>query len=407
MTIDAPYTCCWGWALVFGYQAVFRGSAWAWPAAGVVVGLGILAKYTMVVWLLSLFLFLLVSANRRPLLWRPGVWVMSAIAATCCLPLVLWNMSHDWVGLRHVAGQTGLAGNPAGVRWLGPLAYLGTQFALLLGFWFVAWLIAMIVNRRGKEPGASYLWWMSAPVFLVFLGFSFAKPAEPNWPVAAYISGFVLTVAWIVRRLEVATGAARFWTGFSLVTACALGLAITVVMHHSELLQPVLARLGGPETAAQPLPLRRFDPTCRLRGWRTLATEVDRIRRRLRQEGIEAVLAGSGWTLPGELAFYCQGHPPVHSLGLALGDRHSQYDLWHPNPLADPEAFAQQTFIFVGAATPPLRAAFTTLEPPVIVTHTEAGHPIACWTVTVCRGFHGLEREIGTANSTRADGRKW
>src|SRR4051794_16145721 len=32
MTIDAPYTCCWGWALVFGHWAVFRGSGWAWVA---------------------------------------------------------------------------------------------------------------------------------------------------------------------------------------------------------------------------------------------------------------------------------------------------------------------------------------------------------------------------------------
>src|SRR5436309_8342843 len=24
MTIDAPFTCCWGWALVLGHQAVFR-----------------------------------------------------------------------------------------------------------------------------------------------------------------------------------------------------------------------------------------------------------------------------------------------------------------------------------------------------------------------------------------------
>src|SRR3954471_6931684 len=40
MTIDAPYTCCWGWALVLGYRAVFRGGGWAWPALGLVVGLG-------------------------------------------------------------------------------------------------------------------------------------------------------------------------------------------------------------------------------------------------------------------------------------------------------------------------------------------------------------------------------
>src|SRR5262245_60551739 len=51
MTIDAPYTCLWGWALVLGHRAIFRRSAWAWPLAGLVVGLGILAKYTMVLWL--------------------------------------------------------------------------------------------------------------------------------------------------------------------------------------------------------------------------------------------------------------------------------------------------------------------------------------------------------------------
>src|SRR5262249_50821923 len=30
MTIDAPFTCCWGWALVVGYHAVRRDSFWAW-----------------------------------------------------------------------------------------------------------------------------------------------------------------------------------------------------------------------------------------------------------------------------------------------------------------------------------------------------------------------------------------
>src|SRR3989442_269688 len=45
MTIDAPYACCWAWALVAGHRAVFRRSSWAWAAAGVLVGLGILFKY--------------------------------------------------------------------------------------------------------------------------------------------------------------------------------------------------------------------------------------------------------------------------------------------------------------------------------------------------------------------------
>src|SRR5439155_2364822 len=34
MTIDPPYTPCWGWALVAGHRAAVRGPAWAWPVAG-------------------------------------------------------------------------------------------------------------------------------------------------------------------------------------------------------------------------------------------------------------------------------------------------------------------------------------------------------------------------------------
>src|SRR5262245_20219179 len=65
MTIDAPYICCWGWALVAGHRAVFgssvtRGGA-AWIALGLLIGLGFLAKYTMVLWTLSFVLFLLRS----------------------------------------------------------------------------------------------------------------------------------------------------------------------------------------------------------------------------------------------------------------------------------------------------------------------------------------------------------
>lgn len=393
MTIDAPYTCCWGWALVLGHHAIVGNRRWAWVAAGVVVGLGILAKYTMVLWLPSLGLFLLANAAQRRRLLQLDFWLLCGIAGLCCLPILLWNVQNDWVTFRHVGGQAGLAKGQTGLLWLGPLIYVGTQTALYLVFWFAAWLAAMWVYRPGRNGaiGVSYLWWMSAPMFGVFLAFSLKTREEPNWPVTAYLSGLILAAAWLGDQLQDQRLWYRRLTQVSLSVACSLGLAMTLFVHRSELLYPPLARLAGAPTERQPLPLRRFDPTCRLRGWRVLAAGVDSVRAEQQAAGREVVLAASSWTLPGELGFYCSGHPVVYSLGLVQGDRHSQYDLWRPNPVADSARFLGQTFIFVGDLGPVVAQAFERIETPRTIIHYERGQPLARWQITVCHGFRGFD----------------
>src|SRR5262249_52061570 len=135
------------------------------------------------------------------------------------------------------------------------------------------------------------------------------------------------------------------------------------------------------------LPLRRWDPTARLKGWRTLAAEVDRLRDDLAARSVESVLAASSWSIPGELAFYCAGQPTVYCLGPFVGERHSQYDLWRPNPVLDPEAFRNRTFILVGVNAETARTWFEHVEPSIVVVHKDQGHAVASWTVTVAHGY--------------------
>ncbi|HEV3443461.1 MAG TPA: glycosyltransferase family 39 protein [Gemmataceae bacterium] len=400
MTIDAPYTCLWGWALVLGYQAIFRQSRWAWPLLGLVIGLGILAKYTMVLWIPAAGLFLLTSTGYRRLLLGPGFWIMTALAAACCLPILIWNMQHDWLSLRHVSGQAGL--DRAEPLWLGPLEFIGSQALLLLVFWFIGWARAMAAYCPWKaaDAGVRYLWWMSTVMFGVFLLFSLKTHEEPNWPVTAYLSGIVLTAAWLAKQLQSAGRSYRRLTWACVIAACTLGSTVTLAMFRSDWVEPALVGLAGEPTAERPTPLRRFDPTCRLRGWRELATIVDELRHELRQEGIEPVVTGTQWNLPGELAFYCEGNPTVYTLGLALGDRHSQYELWQPNPVSNPEAFVGHTFIFVGEIRPLLRASFERVDASRhVIINSEGGQPIAKWCVTVCRGFRGFPASSAVATN--------
>jgi hypothetical protein len=170
--------------------------------------------------------------------------------------------------------------------------------------------------------------------------------------------------------------------------ACLLGASLIVMMHRSDWVRPVLSWLAGPPTPAEQYPLRKFDPTCRLRGWRTLAAEVDRLRAELRARGEEPVLAATNWSLPGELGLYCEGQPTVYSIGMVQDDRHSQYDLW-PGPANDPDSFRGQTFLIVGAVREPLRNCFEQVEETRLVRHLEGEDAIALWGVTVCHGFKG------------------
>jgi hypothetical protein len=119
---------------------------------------------------------------------------------------------------------------------------------------------------------------------------------------------------------------------------------------------------------------------------------VDRIRNDVAaRTGRRPVLAATYWTVPGELGFYCADHPRVHAVGIPnLSDRHSQYDVWRPNPLCDAQVFRGRTFVIVGDIVPAVAASFDQVESPIMVSHAENGVPLAAWSVWVCHGFRGF-----------------
>lgn len=375
-TIDGPYLACWVWAAV----AAFRRK---WVGAGLLVALGTLAKLTMLLFPACVLLLLLIRPewrSRRVMLFFP-------LSVLGLIPIVLWNAAHDWVSVRHLFGHAGNGGEAA--PWYSPLAFVGGQFALLLGGWFVLWVVAVWRFRPWRtDASTALLWCLSVPAFGVFLLASVRTTGELNWPAAAYLSGAVLIVN-PTRERGTNPFAGRWFALRSRVGLTALvllGLSLSLVARWPVVVRAALAAVSPAPTESLPAPVRRLDPTCRLAGWRTLAEAVDEARI---LAGDDAVIATMPWNEPGELAFYCSGHPTVYTFAPAVGDRFSQYDLWRPNPVADAQAFRGKTFVYVGHRLPD--GVFERLELFRRVTHTEGGVPVAEWFVWVGRGFRGFD----------------
>jgi hypothetical protein len=404
MTIDSPFLACWAWACVFTQRAVTDGGLGSWVAAGVVSALGVLAKYNMLIFPVCVGLFLITDSSRRSQFFQPGFWILCGLTTAGLLPIVLWNAQHEWVGFRHLYTLSGLsnAGNPA-KPFINPLAfaeYLAGQIGVLFGYWFIAWAAAIVTYRpwRGVDLLVAFLWWASVPVWLVFAAAALKSRGQANWPAAAYVTGLVLAVGWAARQLSDPNPRYRRLALCCLTLAIVLGVTVGVVMRYPAIVRPTLAKLAGPPTPFQPTPVRKLDPTCRLCGWQELACAVDDIRDRIRAEtGEEPLLATDNWSRPGELGFYCRGNPRVYTFSALVGERHSQYDLWRPNPVADAQVFRGRTFVYVGTKNlPDAERIFDRVGLPVEVIASDGGVPVAAWYVWVYSGYRGVPPEVAS-----------
>jgi hypothetical protein len=250
ISTDAALLPCWAVALYAFLRAREPGGAGWWVAVGLAAGLGLLAKYAMVYWLISAFGFvLLVPGERRHLRRLSGA---AGIAVLLYLPNLWWNWSNGFVSYLHVRDNAGLSRG-----LLHPEAFLeffGSQFAVVGPLLFAGLLAILARPRWLAEPSARLLAVFALPSLAMMLALSFLSRAQPNWAAPAYVAGSVLVVGWAL-----ASGWRR-WVGASV----ALNVAIAVVAFG---MTDALAAAGVHVPA-------KYDPLHRMRGWRDLGGRV-------------------------------------------------------------------------------------------------------------------------------------
>jgi undecaprenyl-diphosphatase len=368
-TIDPPFVVMWTFGLWAAHRALTGGGPGAWLLLGLAIGVGSLAKYTMLFAVPSLLLYLWLAPERRAAL-RPSEPILAALGGLVgLLPVLVWNARAGWVSARHVVNQ----GRGRGVTLEHLLEFLGSQ-ALVLTPLVAALLVwgLWVGTREGllqrREP-YRFLLAFATPILACYLAVGLQSKIQANWTAAAYPPLALVTAGLLLeRRPRLSAARRRVQTGL-LAAAIAIALAVSGLAH-------VIDRLDLPG---------RLDPTLRLRGWAELGRAVNAA-----VEGMpdprRTFVASNRYQVTSELAFYTPGQPPAYNFN--LGRRLNQYDFWE-----GPESRLGWDGVYVEEGAYPLdprvRAAFDRIDPPLVLEITRGARVIRTFSLHRAYGFRG------------------
>ncbi|HEY0790397.1 MAG TPA: glycosyltransferase family 39 protein [Chthoniobacterales bacterium] len=292
MTIDTVYLFFWV-AAAWAFWEAKETRRWGpWVAVGVLLGLGILAKYTAALEMVSFALFCCWHRpSRRSLLSLRGA-AMLLTTGLLLTPAVVWNAIHEWPTSRFLIHRGDLDGQ-ARLQPLNLLTFLGGQAGVISPLVFLAVVAVALIPFFRPRPWVmpvetAYLLSLFWPLFGFYLLLSLQHTSEANWPAAAYVGGIILLAAAADRLFSYPGVLVRRLAAVALTVA----LMETIALHETSWLH---------------LP-HRLDPLDRARGWKGLAAQMDD----LQHQADARFLIANKYMTAALLSFYLPGHPTVY-----------------------------------------------------------------------------------------------
>jgi len=311
-TPDGMLLPCWAGACFHAARALKEKSNGQWLVTGIWFGLGLLSKYTMLLFLPSLLLCILFIREYRLRLFHFAPWAGLLLGMVLFIPVLIWNSRNEWATFRHVLYMGGIDTSAFfSTRYIGD--FLAEQFAVLSPLVFFLLLAAWMRRpslRTQQDTDRQFLVWTSLPTFLIFLLLSLHSRVYGNWPAAGYLTAMVLIAATYSDTLASSLrGRSRLLWKLTVVTAYLITLPILV-----QLVYPLL-----------PVPVK-YDRTAReTKGWDELGSAMG---------NVVDIAGGAGkpfifalrYQLASEMAFYMPGQPQTVSINRWA--RPNVYDYW-------------------------------------------------------------------------------
>lgn len=294
------------------------------------IALGFLGKHTMVFFALGLVLWMIVSPEYWAELRKPALYACAALAAVLSMPVVIWNLQHNWDGIGAIVNLRSSGGAHADKATTG--AYLAGQSFLFSPIWLFAFvamgLVALVRKvksaaaarkagtsvlaalRFPDQPAHRLVWIVAWILPLFFLFMSARKEVQPNWPFASY--GPMMLALFL-------SGAHLSRSGRSMLAG---GAVAAIVINTLFLLPAVLMMLVKQVRPSDQAAIARAVPQMRLAGYKDVVMAVEEQRKKTDPT---AQLMTNRYQDAAIAAFHLPGQPHVGSLNIL---QRNQYNYW-------------------------------------------------------------------------------
>lgn len=334
ITTDAPLLFCWALALWLFLRAQATNQWRFWLLAGCVGGIGLLSKYTFILFPAAFVIYALLSSQGRLILANPRFWTACALAISLLAPNLWWNYNHDFISFQHTAEISQQDEKSAELARL--WEFWGTQF-IVFGPIAMLLLLVRLFKPRAIEPGhqEALLWSLFIPIFAVISIQALTARANINWGAPAYVSASLIVGIYLAKL--------RWKHWFKALFAINLVLMFAFY-HYGAVLKGlnIESRDGN-------------DPYVRIEGWKELAEQVQPVF----SAHPNAPLAGESRKVLAYFGYYLE---PKQLNPRALNpDGHikNQYELLYPIELSDAE---QHLFVSEVMTAEQLARYFTDVE---------------------------------------------
>ena len=140
----------WIWTSFFGLRGLETGKKRWWVLTGIALGLGIYAKMTVVFLAFTIVLFLMTYKKERRLWLTSAPWLTVVFALLPALPLLKWNIDHQFAQIFYAAGSASDNKIPSLFGHLAAPFYFAVEQMLYIAPITISF-VPLILGKKGQK----------------------------------------------------------------------------------------------------------------------------------------------------------------------------------------------------------------------------------------------------------------